>query len=99
MVFHCVSEFDPDLSIIKVIVKDERGSYSLEVVLSIPYGIQIAGRIHSLQKYIMVNIEKFTGIILKRVDITIGRVTDFDDNGRKKGEKLENTPGLISGES
>jgi uncharacterized alkaline shock family protein YloU len=85
MVFHCVSEFDPTLSVMKVIVKNDRSVYNLEVVLNIPYGLQIAGRIHDLQQYIMVNIEKFTGIILKRVDITIGRVSDVDEEpvGRK----------------
>lgn len=89
MVFHCVSEFDSMLDIIKVIVKEDRGTYSLEVVLSIPYGMQIAGRIHSLQQYIMVNIEKFTGIILKQVDITIGRVSNA-------GDTSPDTPGNIS---
>jgi len=79
MVFHCVSEFDPTLRVMKVIVKNDRSVYSLEVVLNIPYGLQIAGRIHDLQQYIMVNIEKYTGIILKRVDITIGRVSDVNE--------------------
>ena len=79
MVFHCVSEFDPTLKIMKLIVKNDRSVYILEVILSIPYGLPIAGRIHDLQQYIMVNIEKFTGIILKRVDITIGRVSDVDE--------------------
>lgn len=86
MVFHCVSEFDPILRVMKVIVKNDRSVYSLEVVLNIPYGLQIAGRIHDLQQYIMVNIEKFTGIILKRVDITIGRVSDV--NEEPVGKKL-----------
>lgn len=106
MVFHCVSEFDSMLEIIKVIVKEDRRSYSLEVVLSIPYGMQIAGRIHSLQQYIMVNIEKFTGIILKQVDITIGRVSNAGDappetptDISQKADRLKNTLKRFSSEN
>ena len=87
MVFHCVSEFDPTLRVMKVIVKNDRSVYSLEVVLNIPYGLQIAGRIHDLQQYIMVNIEKFAGIILMRVDITIGRVSDVAEETVEKSSK------------
>jgi uncharacterized alkaline shock family protein YloU len=100
MVFHCVGEFDPNLKIIKVIVKEDRVNYSLEVVLNIPYGMQIAGRIHSLQQYILVNIEKFTGIILKKVDITIGRVSDTNNSASEhpqRSEGLKNTLRRFSG--
>lgn len=105
MVFHCVSEFDPELSIMKVIVKEYRSAYSLEVVLQIPYGMQVAGKIHTLQQYIMTNIEKYTGIILNRVDITIGRVSDltgrsdsmiFNETG--KNHVLKNTIKRLSKE-
>ena len=105
MVFHCVSEFDPELSIIKVIVKENRGAYALEVFLRIPYGMQIAGRIHSLQQYIIMNIEKYTGIILNSVDITIGRVSDMNESPKDapssetgRNSKLKNTIRRFSSE-
>jgi uncharacterized alkaline shock family protein YloU len=105
MVFHCVGEFDPEIEILKIIVKEYRGAYSLEVVLRIPYGMQIAGKIHNLQNYIIVNIEKYTGIILNRVDITIGRVSDLNGssdsiplNETGKNSVLKNTIRRFSGE-
>ncbi len=76
MVVHCVNEFDTSLKVKKIIVKEDRYRYNLEVILDIPYGTQIAGAIHKLQRYILENIERFTGLILEEVNITIGRVSE-----------------------
>lgn len=76
MVVHCINEFDTSLKVEKIIVKEDRYRYNLEVILDIPYGTQIAGAIHKLQRYILENIERFTGLILEEVNITIGRVSE-----------------------
>jgi len=74
MVLHCVQEFDPSLQVDKVIINMNGGEYRLDVVLNIPYGSQVALSLHQLQGYILKNIEDYTGLILKQVDITVGRV-------------------------
>lgn len=81
MVLHCVSEFDPTLRILKIIVKADRHRFGLEVILDVPYGTQIAGNIHTLRRYILENIERFTGLILEEVNITIGRVSKTVESG------------------
>ncbi len=75
MVIHCVQEFDSSMSVEKVIVNRERGDYGLEVVLNVPFLGQAAAPLYELQEYIAKNIESFTGLILKEVNVTIGRVS------------------------
>ncbi|UCB45131.1 MAG: hypothetical protein JSV25_13075 [Spirochaetota bacterium] len=79
MVIHCVNEFDPSLRILKIIIRQDRHNFGINVILDIPYGTQITGKIHNLQKYILENIEKFTGIILLDVNITIGKVSEAEE--------------------
>jgi len=75
MVLHCVQEFDSSLAVEKVVAQRTGGGYLLEVVLAVPFGGQIASSLYQLQEYIGRNIEAFTGIILKEVNVTIGRVS------------------------
>ena len=75
MVIHCVQEFDSSMTVEKVIVDRDRTDYSLEVVLVVPLRGQAAAPLYELQEYIAKNIEGFTGMILKEVNVTIGRVS------------------------
>ena len=75
MVIHCVQEFDSSMTVEKVVVDRERGDYGLEVVLNVPFLGQAAAPLYELQEYIAKNIESFTGLILKEVNVTIGRVS------------------------
>ena len=75
MVIHCVQEFDGSMSVEKVIVDRARNEYGLEIVLNIPFKGQAAAPLFELQEYIAKNIESFTGIILREVNVTIGRVS------------------------
>ena len=74
MVLHCVQEFDSILNVEKVVITRDSSDYRLEVILGIPFGYQISGLIYQLQEYIFRSIERFAGLSLKEVNITIGRV-------------------------
>jgi hypothetical protein len=74
MVLHCVQEFDPYLTVEKVVVMRDANDYRLEVILGIPFGYQLSGLIHQLQEYIFRSIERFAGLSLNEVNITIGKV-------------------------
>lgn len=74
MVIHCVSEYDPELKIEKVLVKKELDGYSLALHLRVPYGKQISHSIPDLQKYVSSNIEGFSGVSLHKVDILISKI-------------------------
>jgi uncharacterized alkaline shock family protein YloU/adenylate kinase family enzyme len=74
MVLHCVQEFDSILNVEKVVVTRDSSDYRLEVILGIPFGYQLSGIIYQLQEYIFRSIERFAGLSLKEVNITIGRI-------------------------
>jgi len=74
MVFHCVKEFDNRLNITRILVEKGRYSYKMEVVLEIPYGLSVADNMSRLQSYIMDNIEKYAGLTLDEVNITVGNL-------------------------
>jgi uncharacterized alkaline shock family protein YloU len=75
MVLHCVQEFDSAVRVEKVIVHKESHDYGMEIVLAVPYKGQAAAPLYQLQEYIARNVESFSGIILKEVNITVGRVS------------------------
>ena len=75
MILHCVAEFDPDLSVKKVIFTERRNNYAIEVLLTVPFKSQLSGSIHALQAYILENIETYTGLLLEEVSITIDTIS------------------------
>ena len=78
MVLHCVQEFNPALGLDKVVVSKDFQEYSLEVILKVPFGEQVAAPLYELQSYIINHVERFTGMIINEVNITIGKVTKAD---------------------
>ncbi|MCL1992692.1 MAG: hypothetical protein FWG66_07080 [Spirochaetes bacterium] len=74
MVIHCVDEFNPNIRIKKILVKDDKMGYRLVITIDVPYGIQLGGNIHDLQQYIIDNIERYTGILIEEVNIIIDRI-------------------------
>jgi uncharacterized alkaline shock family protein YloU len=75
MVLHCVQEFDPSLRVERVTVRREPHDYAMEIMLAVPYKGQTAAPLYQLQEYIAKNVESFSGIIMKEVNITVGRVS------------------------
>ena len=75
MVIHCVGEFDPAVSIKKLTVKTDSRGYRLVIVIDVPFGTQLTGKIHQMQQYIVENIERYTGILVEEVHIVIDKIT------------------------
>ena len=74
MVIHCVDEYNGDIRIKKITVKDDAMGYRLVITIDVPYGIQLGGNIHKLQQYIIENIERYTGIFIEEVNIIIDKI-------------------------
>jgi adenylate kinase family enzyme len=75
MVIHCVDEYNQNIRIKKILVRDEDMGYRLAITIDVPYGIQLGGNIHELQQYIIDNIERYTGILIEEVNIIIDKIT------------------------
>lgn len=74
MVFHCLEEYDKNIAVKKLAVRHENAGYSLNLTVDIPFGTQLAGKIHQLQKYVIDNIEKYTGILIVQLNIIIDKI-------------------------
>ena len=74
MVIHCVDEYNPEIRIKKILVKDNEMGYRLVITIDVPFGIQLGGNIHELQQYIIDNIERYTGILIEEVNIIIDKL-------------------------
>ncbi|MDR1869593.1 MAG: hypothetical protein LBQ82_06370 [Treponema sp.] len=76
MVIHCVDEYNKNIKIKKILVKDAEMGYKLVITIDVPYGIQLGGNIHDLQQYIIDNIERYTGILIEEINIIIDKITE-----------------------
>ncbi len=76
MVIHCVDEYNKEIKIKKILVKDDKMGYRLVITIDVPYGTQLGGNIHNLQQYIIENIERYTGILIEEVNIIIDKITE-----------------------
>ena len=83
MVIHCVNEYNPEIRVEKIVITTEDGGYKLEVITRIPFGMKINERIHGLQLFILENIEQFTGLDLKEVNVTVGTISPPETGERK----------------
>ncbi len=75
MVVHCVDEFDSSVHVRRMGIRSDTQGYRITVVLEVPFGTKLASNVHSLQEYIIENIERFTGILIEEVNIVIDRFT------------------------
>lgn len=75
MVMHCVSEFDPEIKIKKLTIKTDAHGYKLVITTDVPFGTELAGKIHNLQKYVIENIERYTGILIESVNMIVDKIS------------------------
>ena len=74
MVLHCVHEFAPEFQIKRLVVIGDLRQPGLEVVLRVPFDSPVAGRLHQLRDYIISSVERFSGLLLNQVAITVDQV-------------------------
>ncbi|MCL2270486.1 MAG: hypothetical protein FWC24_03980 [Treponema sp.] len=74
MVIHCLDEYNQNIRIKKILVRDRDMGYQLVITIDVPYGIQLGGNIHEMQHYIIDNIERYTGILIEEVNIIIDKI-------------------------
>ncbi|MCL1928137.1 MAG: hypothetical protein FWG07_05030 [Treponema sp.] len=73
MVIHCIDEFNEQIYVKKISVKDEKSGYRLVITIDVPFGLQLGGDMQELQQYIIDNIERYTGILIEEVNIIIDK--------------------------
>ncbi|MDR2471386.1 MAG: hypothetical protein LBD09_04685 [Treponema sp.] len=76
MVIHCVDEYREEILIKKISVKDDKSGYRLVITIDVPFGLQLGGDMRDLQRYIVDNIERYTGILIEEVNIIIDKIRE-----------------------
>ncbi len=75
MIIHCVAEFETSLQIDRLVVSGDPRQPVVEVVIRGQYRTPVAGRLHELRDYIIRSVERYSGLILSKVDVTLGAMT------------------------
>lgn len=75
MVLHCIDEFDSHLDVTKIRVRNHRGSYYLKIYIDALLNENMNNDMHALRKYIEDRIQRYTGIILEEVSLSIGGIS------------------------
>jgi len=76
MVIHCVDEYNQNIKIKKIHVKNAEMGYQLVITIDVPSDFQLGDNIHELQQHIIDNIERYTGILIEEVNIIIDKITE-----------------------
>ncbi|HNP92925.1 MAG TPA: AAA family ATPase [Rectinema sp.] len=89
MVVHCVSEFDPNVRIMRLAIRNDTQGYRITIMLEVPFGTKLPSKVRALQEYIVDSIEKFTGILVAEVNIVIDRLTTRSQKGQKWSQAID----------
>lgn len=74
MIMHCVQEYTGDVKIVKIIIDLTSSGYRIEVRLGLPFGMSIPDTLAGMQEYIVTNIERFSGIYIEELHLTVDRI-------------------------
>jgi uncharacterized alkaline shock family protein YloU/adenylate kinase family enzyme len=87
MFLHCIDEYDGEIQMRKIKVKMGRSGYRIDLFVEVPFGKPLTGGLHALRKYILRNIQKYTGIMIDHLEISIDSVSQRKKEAKKQGEK------------
>ncbi|PIE57242.1 MAG: hypothetical protein CSA33_09415 [Desulfobulbus propionicus] len=74
MIFHCIDEFDSSVEVKKLKIKVLSSGFSVEVDISVTFGTTINSDLEGLRNYICSMIQRYTGIIIKHLEISVAEV-------------------------
>ena len=74
MVLYCVDEYDQQIRIKQIGVKDDDMGYRLVITIDVASGTQLGGNMYEMQHYIINDIERYTGILIEEVNIIIDKI-------------------------
>lgn len=74
MVLHCIDEFESSISVKKVTVISDTRGYKIDLIVHIPKGVELSSKMYELQKYILDSLERYAGIVVQAVNITVDRI-------------------------
>lgn len=88
MVFHCVDEYDDEIGIKKLTIRVHKSGYSLDLKIVVSYGKTLNSDLEGLRKYISDTIQRYTGIIIENLEISVAEITS-KKKGKEGREQIE----------
>jgi ABC-type oligopeptide transport system ATPase subunit len=74
MLLHCVDEYNQDIRIKNLEVRDDVVGYRVVMTIDVPDGTQLEENINTFQQYVIEDIERYTGILIEEVNIIIDKI-------------------------
>ncbi len=74
MIYHCTDEFNSEYNIKKLTIKKVKNKYHTEISVIVPIGHGLASHLQEYQTYIISSIEKYTGIMIGKLDIELSEI-------------------------
>lgn len=74
MLIKCINEYDHNVHIKKISIRFGTDGYNLILIIDVPFGIELADKIESLQKHAIHSLERQTGILVKELNIIIDKI-------------------------
>lgn len=74
MILHCIDEYDDEIQVKKVKIKVLKSGYSIVLNIIVSYGKSLTGGLDELSRYICDTIQRYTGILIKDLDISVDEV-------------------------
>ena len=71
MVMHCILEYNPEITITKILLDPVLESFRLEVKLCVPFGLSVPKVLTELQDYIINDVEKYSGVHIDSLHLTV----------------------------
>jgi len=76
MVMKNTAQYDSAINIKKITVQAENSGYRVIMMVDMPVGPDLAGRILALKDYIIKNIERYSGILIEDINIVLNQMID-----------------------
>lgn len=74
MIFHCIDEYDEDIQVKKVKIKVHPSGYTIALYIVVAYGQTLTSGMEQLRKYICDTIQRYTGIIIETLEISVDEI-------------------------
>lgn len=71
MIMHCVQEFSKNIDIEKIVIDSSSPRYKIDVLLIFSFRENLAVQLSELQNYIREHIEKYSGIHIEELNLTV----------------------------
>lgn len=80
MVMHCIAEYDKGISVRRIMIEPVRNGIIVELRLCVPFGLHISESLGELHEYMIGHIERYSGIHIEKLHLTVDHVQQPESN-------------------